>query len=229
MKWQAPAQVLRPVALAGVYYLFLAGILLGSAGRVDWPMAWAYLGVYLAIIIIAFFVVDPELIRERSGMKPGVKRSDLVLASVSFLWFSPLTLLVAGLDAGRFGWSPSFPAAGQALALAAFALGTAFSLWAEATNRFFSTFVRIQTERGHRVVTGGPYAYVRHPGYAGQVLASLALALALGSLWALIPAFVGSCLLAVRTLFEDRTLMEELSGYREYASRVRWRLLPRVW
>jgi protein-S-isoprenylcysteine O-methyltransferase Ste14 len=221
--------MLRPAIIAGLYFFLLAAILLGSAGHIRWPMAWAFLAVYLAVIIIAFFVVDPQLIKERSRMGPGVKRLDVFLASLSFLWFFPLTLLVAGLDAGRFGWSPSFPAAVPPLALVVFALATAFSLWAEATNRFFSTFVRIQTERGHRVVADGPYARVRHPGYAGQILASIALALALGSLWALIPAFVGSCLLAVRTLFEDRTLMEELSGYREYASRVRWRLLPGIW
>lgn len=221
--------MLKPVILAGLYFLFLAAVLLGSAGRIDWPMAWAFLGAYLAIIIIAFFVVDPELIQERSHVGPGVKRSDVLLASLSFVWFFPLTLLAAGLDAGRFEWSPAFPAAVQPLALVVFVLGTAFSLWAEATNRFFSTFVRIQTERGHCVVVDGPYAHVRHPGYAGQILASIALALLLGSLWALIPAVVGSCLLAVRTLFEDRTLMEELSGYREYASRVRWRLIPGIW
>ena len=221
--------MLRPVILAGLYFLFLAAILLGSAGRVDWPMAWAYLGVYLAFIIVAFLAVDPELIQERSHMKAGVKRWDVLLASLSFVWFSPLTLLVAGLDAGRFKWSPSFPAAVQPSALVVFAAGTAFACWAEVTNKFFSTFVRIQTERGHRVVIDGPYAHVRHPGYAGTISASVALPLALGSLWALIPAFVGSWLLAVRTLFEDKTLMEDLSGYREYASRVRWRLLPGVW
>jgi protein-S-isoprenylcysteine O-methyltransferase Ste14 len=221
--------MLRAVVMAAAYFLFLAAVLLAPARRLDWSMAWAFLSVYLAVIVVAFFVVDPDLIRERSRMGPGVKRCDVALASVSFVCFFPLTLLVAGLDAGRFEWSPPFPVAAQPLALAVFALATAFSLWAEATNRFFSTFVRIQTDRGHRVVTDGPYAYVRHPGYAGQVMASLALALALGSLLALVPAFVGSCLLAVRTLFEDRTLMDELDGYREYASRVRSRLLPGVW
>jgi len=221
--------MLRPVILAGLYFFFLAAILFGSAGHVDWPMAWALLAVYLAFIIIAFFVVEPDLIQERSHIRAGVKRWDLVLASLSFVWFSPVTLLVAGLDAERFEWSPSFPAAVQLLALAVFVLGTAIGCWAEATNKFFSTFVRIQTERGHCVIIDGPYAHVRHPGYAGTIFASIALPLLLGSLWALVPAFVGSCLLALRTLLEDRTLMEELGGYTEYASRVRWRLLPGMW
>ena len=96
-------------------------------------------------------------------------------------------------------------------------------------NKFFVKFVRIQAERGHYVVTDGPYAYIRHPGYAGTVLAFIVLPIALSSLWALIPALVGGSLLVIRTFLEDRFLQKEFDGYREYASSVRWRLLPGIW
>jgi protein-S-isoprenylcysteine O-methyltransferase Ste14 len=97
------------------------------------------------------------------------------------------------------------------------------------SNKFFSATVRIQKERGHTVVTGGPYQYIRHPGYAGGVMSDLATPVMLGSLWALIPAVLTGCLLVVRTALEDKTLKNELIGYKEYARQVRYRLLPGVW
>ncbi|MFQ5824525.1 MAG: methyltransferase family protein [bacterium] len=117
----------------------------------------------------------------------------------------------------------------QVSALVVFVFGHAIAFWAMVANKFFSTFVRIQTERGHHVVTDGPYAWVRHPGYTGTILSAIALPISLGALWALIPAFIGACLFVVRTLREDRTLTDELNGYREYTSRVRWRLVPGLW
>jgi protein-S-isoprenylcysteine O-methyltransferase Ste14 len=221
--------MLRPVILAGLFFVFLAVVLFGSAGGIDWPMGWAFLGAYLAFMVMGFLLFDPELIRERSHIGMGAKGWDVALASFSFIWLFPLTLIVAGLDVGRFGWSPPVPPVLEILALVVFVIATAFAFWAVRTNRFFSTFVRIQEERGHHVITDGPYAYVRHPGYAGVILATLALPLALGSLWALVPAGIGASLFALRALLEDRTLEEELPGYREYAGRVRWLLLPGVW
>ncbi|UCE85875.1 MAG: isoprenylcysteine carboxylmethyltransferase family protein [Deltaproteobacteria bacterium] len=208
--------------------LSLAGILLGAAGRLDWPMAWAFLGVYVGFAVLAFVALDPALIRERSRPGAPSERWDIRLASVAFTFFLPLTLLVAGLDVGRFGWSPPLPSWVEIGALGLFTGGYAFAFWAMRVNRFFSTFVRIQTERGHRVVSEGPYACVRHPGYAGAILAALALPVALGSLLALLPASVGAALFALRTLREDRMLQARLDGYRAYARRVRWRLLPGV-
>ena len=97
------------------------------------------------------------------------------------------------------------------------------------TNKFYSTIVRIQKERGHYVVTGGPYRYVRHPGYSGVILVSIALPLVFGSLWALIPSLIGDCVLVVRTVLEDNTLKKELEGYEDYAGRVPFRLIPGIW
>ena len=221
-------EMLRAVAQTGIVLLGYGAILFGAAGRLDWPMAWAFLCVYLAFILIAFAFLAPELIRERSRLGAGARRWDVVLASLSFVCFMPLTLLVAGLDVARFGWSPTLPLALEIAALVVFACGYGFAFWAMAVNRFFSTFVRIQHDRGHHVVCDGPYAYIRHPGYAGAILSAIVLPVALGSLWALLPAFVGAGLFVVRTAREDRTLQEELEGYGEYARRVRWRLLPGI-
>jgi protein-S-isoprenylcysteine O-methyltransferase Ste14 len=151
------------------------------------------------------------------------------LVGLSFLFYTLLSFLVAGLDYGRFHWSPSLPISIQLSALLGFALGQGFASWSMIVNKFFVKFVRIQAERGHYVVKDGSYAYVRHPGYAGTVLAFIVLPIALGSLWALIPALVGGSLLVIRTFLEDRFLQKEFDGYREYASSVRWRLLPGIW
>jgi protein-S-isoprenylcysteine O-methyltransferase Ste14 len=221
-------EMLRAVVITGVVVLGFGTILFGAAGRLDWPMAWAFLAVYLAFIVLAFAFLDRELIGERSRLGADARRWDVVLASLAFVCFLPLTLLVAGLDVGRFGGSPALPLALEIAALVVFACGYGFAFWAMAVNRFFSTFVRIQTDRGHHVVSDGPYAYVRHPGYAGTILSAVVLPVALGSLWALLPALVGAGLFIVRTAREDRTLQEELEGYGEYARRVRWRLLPGI-
>lgn len=221
--------MLRGIVVTSIYLGALVVILFTSAGRMDWSMGWAALGIYSAISVAAIFLSDPELVQERSQVRLGTQRRDMVLAGVSFLFFYPFTLAVAGVDVGRFGWSPSLPLAVQLLALAVFALGNGLGLWAVVTNRYFSTFVRIQEERGQAVVRKGPYRYVRHPGYTGTVIAAVILPIALGSLWALIPATVGAVGFVVRTLLEDRTLVEELRGYREYADQVRYRLVPGIW
>jgi protein-S-isoprenylcysteine O-methyltransferase Ste14 len=141
----------------------------------------------------------------------------------------PGTLIVAGLDIGRVHWSPALPLFVHGLGFSVFAVGYLFALSAMRSNPFFETFVRIQADRGHHVVATGPYATIRHPGYAGACLAHMAIPLALGSLAALAAASIGVVLFVVRTKFEDDTLSRELAGYAEYRSRVRWRLVPGVW
>lgn len=221
--------MVRGFVIVIIYLASLVAILFVSAGHVDWPMGWASLGTYTLISITNFMLADPTLVTERAQMRTGINMRDIIIASLSFLFFLPLTLLVAGLDAGRCGWSPPIPLATQVIALAVFTVGNAIGSWAMVRNKFFSTFLRIQKDRDHKVITDGPYQWVRHPGYAGVILASIALPISLGSLWALVPAFVGACGFVIRTFFEDRTLVEELSGYREYAQSVQFRLLPGVW
>ena len=207
--------------------LLIAAILFIASGRLDWGWAWAYLGVGVGILVINASVLPPELIAERGQIKEDTKGWDRLLAPLLIL---PTlgTLIVAGLDE-RFGWSPQLTVAIRVITLIVFALAQGLFSWAMASNKFFSGTVRIQEERAHAVASGGPYRYVRHPGYVGYIMSWLATSLALGSLWALIPAGLVMCLMVVRTALEDKTLVEELDGYPDYAKQVRYRLLPGVW
>jgi protein-S-isoprenylcysteine O-methyltransferase Ste14 len=207
--------------------LLIAAILFIASGRLDWGWAWAYLGVGVGILVINSLVLSPELIAERGQVKEDTKDWDRVLAI--FIIIPTLgTLIVAGLDE-RYGWSPQLDWAIQVVALVFFALAQGLFSWAMASNKFFSGTVRIQEERGHAVASGGPYRYVRHPGYVGYIASWFATSLTLGSLWALIPAGLVMCLMVVRTALEDKTLLEELDGYQDYAKQVRYRLLSGIW
>jgi protein-S-isoprenylcysteine O-methyltransferase Ste14 len=210
-----------------IQFLIIALILFVCAGRLDWGWAWAYLATSLGILAVNAAILPPELIAERSRVGENAKRWDKVLSGLNL--FPVLgALIVAGLDE-RLGWSPSLALGIHLGGLAVFALGQGLFSWAMASNKFFSTLVRIQQDRGHRVAASGPYRYVRHPGYAGFIAYSVAGPLALGSLWALIPAGITVVLFVIRTVLEDRTLQEELEGYRGYAGVVRHRLIPGVW
>jgi protein-S-isoprenylcysteine O-methyltransferase Ste14 len=136
-------------------------------------------------------------------------------------------VIVAGLD-HRFNWSPEFPLWLSIVGFIFIAFGYVFGAWALAENRFFSSVVRIQTDRGHVVCDTGPYRFVRHPGYAGSILPLFGIVLALGSVWSLIPAAVALIITVIRTALEDRTLQEELPCYRDYARRVCYRLIPGI-
>ena len=221
--------MIRATAVTVGLLLLLGGCLFGSAGRLSWPMAWAVLGIYSVSKAAAFALLDPELIRERAAPGPGVDRGDVVLATLGYLALYPGTFVAAGLDAVRFGPAIPMSQSIQVAALLVYALGYAFAFWAVHSNPFFATFVRVQEDRDHTVVSSGPYALVRHPGYAGALLAHLAVPFALGSIWALLPAAVGTLLFVARTSREDRTLRDRLVGYRDYQARVRWRLLRGVW
>jgi protein-S-isoprenylcysteine O-methyltransferase Ste14 len=219
--------IVRRMIQVVVQFLLLAAILFISSGRLDWVWTWAYLGVGVGILFINLLVLPPELIAERGRRREDVKRWDRVLTTLSI--FPTLgALVVAGLDV-RFGWSPALPVAIHLVALAFMALGQGLFTWAMTSNLFFSTAVSIQKDRAHAVATGGPYRYVRHPGYVGYSVSILGTPVIIGSLWGLIPAVLTACLLVVRTALEDRTLLEELAGYQDYARQVRYRLVPGVW
>jgi protein-S-isoprenylcysteine O-methyltransferase Ste14 len=220
------AIVKRMIQLGITLLIFMASLFL-SAGRLDWAMAWVYIGLYVGMIALNATLIDRTLIAERSRIGEGTKEWDTVLASVAMLLVQPGSLIVAGLDE-RFGWSqPSLTV--QLVALAFVVLGNSLVSWTMSSNKFFSTTVRIQKERGHAVVSSGPYRLVRHPGYLAFSISGLATPLMLGSLWGLIPSLLGVCAIIVRTVLEDRTLQDELDGYRDYARRVRYRLLLGVW
>ena len=172
----------------------------------------------------------PGLTAERQNVEKiqNAKAWDKVLAPLMALSISFPLMIVAGLD-HRFRWSPVFPLWLIVLGIFLTAIGYAISTWAFIENRFFSSVVRIQTDRGHAVCDSGPYRIVRHPGYAGNVLPLLGIVLTLNSLWTLIPAAMALVIAVIRTALEDRTLQEELPGYKEYARRVRYRLFPGVY
>ena len=221
--------MIRLIVMTAIYLAVMGGLLFGAAGRLDWPMAWAYMVILTASTVTLLVLGDREMLLVRANKEKGAKTWDPFLANISFILFWPGSSVVAGLDYGRLHFSPPIPMPVRLMALLAFAFGLAFAVWAMLANKFFVKFVKIQTEREHTVITNGPYAYVRHPGYAGSALAFISLPVALSSLLALLPASVGISLWVVRTYLEDRTLHKELDGYSRYASRVRWRLIPGIW
>src|SRR5512139_164709 len=211
---------------AGLFVVAAAAALFAAAGRVAIPGFWVYLAIFAVVMIVSFAALDPDLLRER--MRPGGKKSPLSLKIFSLVLF--LHWIVAGLDRGRFHWSDEVPAWLQGVCLLTVAGGYALALWAMRVNRFFSSVIRIQTDRGQYVVTTGPYVFVRHPGYTAGILIIAASGPALGSwLAAAIVVIFSLPFLLYRTIVEDRILQVELAGYSDYAARVRWRLLPGVW
>jgi protein-S-isoprenylcysteine O-methyltransferase Ste14 len=225
-----PRIILR-YAIREVMGTVLMGVaLFWSAGRIDWWPAWALIVVMLAWITATAIVilrVNPDLLAERLGPRKGARSWDMAIMSTIGVT-TLVRLVVAGLDQ-RYGWTSGIPLTAQIAALAVSALGYALAVWATASNAFFSQILRIQSERGHSVATGGPYRYVRHPAYLGTILYEVAVPVLLASWWALIVGGLNAILLIIRTALEDRTLQAELSGYDDYARQVRYRLLPRIW
>jgi protein-S-isoprenylcysteine O-methyltransferase Ste14 len=212
----------------GVFFMGVA--LFWSAGKFDWWPAWALIAVTSAWILATTIVIlrhRPDLLAERLGPRKGAKRWDTAIMSVRGI-LQLAMYIVGGLDE-RYGWSADLPVAFQGAALIVCSLGYSLVVWATASNAFFSQIVRIQTERGHTVVTGGPYHYVRHPAYAGGLLTIVSVPILLASWWALLIGAVDALLMIVRTALEDRTLQAELPAYPEYAQQVRQRLVPGLW
>ncbi len=169
----------------------------------------------------------PGLLKERMSRNKEIKSLDkIIMTAYSFLLI--ILLAVPGLDAVRFGWS-EVPLFVKALGFFGYIPALVFAFWAMRENAYASDVVRIQEDRGHTVCTTGPYRFVRHPMYVGVILFVLCFPLSLGSLYSFIPASLIVVLFIMRTSFEDKTLMEELPGYQEYAQTVRYKLMPGVW
>jgi protein-S-isoprenylcysteine O-methyltransferase Ste14 len=212
--------------------VFFALLLFLFAGRWDWVWAWVFLGLFLVASIANVLILiptNPALLADRSrGIRKGTKGWDRWIASFAAGLLPMASWVIAALDV-RSEWSSQMSLALHVGGSVFFALGWTIFLWATASNAFFSTTVRIQEERGHTVQTGGPYRFVRHPGYVGAIVYQLATPFLLGSWWALIPMVASVPLYILRTALEDKTLYEELDGYRGYAQQTRYRLLPGVW
>jgi len=225
-------RLLRRLAQVLIAVAALAAMLFLSSWRFDWVMAWVYVGTFavtLVVMVVYQELGNPELLEERSELKPrqGVQTWDVILSAVVRVSLLA-SYVVAGLDM-RFGWKPEIPLAVQMAAFALGLLGVGLIVWAMAANRYAAVYARIQQERGHAVATTGPYRFVRHPFYVGTITFSLVMPVALGSLWALTSGGLAALLFVVKTAAEDHMLREGLEGYREYAERVRYRLLPGVW
>jgi protein-S-isoprenylcysteine O-methyltransferase Ste14 len=199
-----------------------------SAGRLNWTWAWVFLGIYLVSIATNTLLMrnSPETLAERGQAE--TKDWDKIVGGLwSLVQFLALPI-VAGLDI-RFGWTRESGTTWHIAGAMIFAVGLGIFGWAIITNAYFSTAVRIQSDRGQTVCRAGPYRFVRHPGYIGTILQSLGIPFLLGSLWALIPGITAAILMIIRTSLEDRTLQVELPGYQEYVHEVHYRLVPGIW
>lgn len=214
-------------------YLLIPLILLVCGGDLGWWQAWLYTLLIFAADVGGRIWAEqrhPGLLAERQNIENvrNAKAWDKVLAPLMALSVAFPMVIVAGLD-HRYNWSPEFPPWLIVIGFILISLGYAFAAWALAENRFFSSVVRIQTDRGHVVCDTGPYRFMRHPGYAGNIPPLFGIVFALGSGWTLIPAAVALIITVTRTRLEDQTLQEELPGYRNYAQRVRYRLIPGIY
>jgi protein-S-isoprenylcysteine O-methyltransferase Ste14 len=200
------------------------------AGTLRWPEAWAFLAFYILIVgggVLWMKRKSPELLKERMSNKSDVKKWDKIILSVYTLLFIVMIILI-GLDAVRFAWS-RVPWPVEALGFLGCLPVVVLLYRVMVHNPFLSEKVRIQTDRGQIVCTTGPYRHVRHPMYAGVILFIFCFPLSLGSLYGFIPAAGIAALFVLRTSLEDKTLRRELPGYREYAAKVRYRLIPGIW
>ncbi len=227
-----PKPISRAAAMAyaiGLPLMLLALVFV-PVGRLDWLPGWIFIAFLVVIYGVSISVlkrVNPAIFRARNRFQAGTKRWDVILVSLVCLGMVA-EIPLGTLDAGRMLWSV-VPLSVVILGYALLAAGIALGAWAQAVNRFFEPGVRLQRERGQHVISTGPYAYVRHPGYVSAILVFAGLALALASWWALISAAWASGLLVLRTSWEDALLRAELDGYADYARRVRFRLVPGLW
>jgi protein-S-isoprenylcysteine O-methyltransferase Ste14 len=223
--WRAIVQMVIVVFIAPLLPMIISG---------DWGWweGWAYAVTSILAFVLSRAIVarvHPDLIAERARFMDAkdTKPWDKILAPMLGLG-SIFILVVAGLDK-YYGWASPFSTTINIIALLGVVLGYAFSSWALVENRFFAGTVRIQTERGHHVVSTGPYRLVRHPGYAGGLLGFLLIPLLLDSLWAFVPAALLMVVMIIRTALEDQTLQAELPGYKEFAQKTKYRLIPGIW
>ncbi|MHC4395798.1 MAG: methyltransferase family protein [Planctomycetota bacterium] len=208
-------------------------LVFACAGHLVMPRVWFFVALSLVTLfggMVVVAAVNPELVNHRGDWKKkkDAKWWDKILVPAFGIVGFYVVTAVAALDVGRFQWSNlavGFSVAGAV----AFVAGTTLLYWAMLVNTHFETTVRIQEDRGHKVVSAGPYRIVRHPGYVGAILWIASTPLIIGSVYAMIPAIVAVLILVIRTFLEDKTLRTELNGYAEYAQKVKYRLLPGIW
>lgn len=205
-------------------------ILFLSAGKINYLQGWLFLSTNVISALMNFFTIqnNPELMAERSKVGDGAKSWDKTILGISALIYIA-NVIVAGLDSGRFLWSPDFPRYVFVIGIVFTLSGQAIFLMARNENHFFSSVVRIQKDRGHKVCDSGIYKIVRHPGYTGMIISHLGFPLITGSAFSWIGVILAIILLIIRTSLEDQTLQQELDGYKEYTQKTVKRLLPYIW
>ena len=209
--------------------LLMIGLLFFVAGRWNYWQAWIYTTLNMIILILmgTLLTKNTELVEERLNPKEGMKGWDKFYFAVTTPLYV-IALVIGGLDA-RFGWTTDLPLTIYWASVLLYLLGQAIFLWARYTNNYFSSVVRIQTDRGQTVCKQGPYHYVRHHGYVGGFLFTITLGLLLGSWWASIPQVIAALMIIWRTAREDKTLQAELPGYAEFTQETKYRLVPGIW
>ncbi len=222
----------RYLAVSLIFPLFLAPLLLGISGAWDSTRLWVFLIIHSVAGWLSMFLlwrVNPALLNHRGERKADSKPWDIHLVRLMNIFSALILPVIAGLDI-RFGWTRSnLDSVFQFTGYVLYILALFFVNWAMLVNTHFETNVRIQKDRSHRVVDSGPYAWIRHPGYFGTFLFWLSLPMILGSIWALLPMLAADVVLIIRTAKEDTTLKQELTSYRAYADRVRYRLFHGIW
>lgn len=210
------------------FFALIIAITFIGAGRIDYWQGWIYNGLNIIFLLLSYFLLPRELIEERLKPKEGIKKWDKIYSIVSIPVYFAI-LIISILDGGRFDWEPRIPILVVIIGVVVYTIGQIIILWAKKVNKFFSTVVRIQKDRGQTVCKDGPYRFVRHPGYLGGLLYIIVTPIVLSSFWGLIPAVIAVVLLFIRTYLEDKTLQRELEGYTDYTNETRYRLLPGIW
>jgi protein-S-isoprenylcysteine O-methyltransferase Ste14 len=224
-------------ALAKLLASWLAGTILtavlvfSSAGKLDWSLGWLFIAAWSLLKLV--FIIhlrwhDPDLLVERVTHHENVQPYDRIIIPIYFV-FAFGTIVVAGLDGGRFHWSGELPVSIVISSYIIYLFGNRLASWAVNSNPFFSAESRLQFERQQKVTNTGPYHFVRHPAYLAAIILWPVTGAMLNSWWATIPGLLTAMMMFIRTVYEDRMLQKELAGYKEYAIQVRYRLFPGVW
>jgi len=219
--------ILRRSIQVGLLMVITSVTLLLFSGNFKWIWAWVYIGIGVLILIVNSFMLPKEVMAERGKKKPDINKTDKLIISLNIIPTIGL-IVIAGLD-NRFLWTKEVSWASHIIGIILMFLGHFLFSWSMLANKYFSTVVRIQYDRDHTVSGSGPYQHIRHPGYVGYIIFTIATPLILGSFWALLPAALTSILLIIRTYYEDKTLIKELDGYKRYTKRVKYRLVPGIW
>jgi protein-S-isoprenylcysteine O-methyltransferase Ste14 len=210
--------------------VFFLAVLLVSAGHLSYWQGWVYAAISLLMSFATQLILrdNPDLVKERSKPGAGAKAWDKKLLGLGLL-LTLTTLVIAGLDSGRYHWSPNLSWIWSIPGLVLNLTGMSIFLQALRENRFFSAVVRIQNDRKQTVCRTGPYKVIRHPGNAGMIIGTMGLPLLFISVWSTIPVLLSVVILVIRTHLEDNMLKEELEGYPGYQQATRFRLIPGIW